>query len=313
MSPKVFVSHASEDKDRFVLHFAQQLRANGIDAWLDKWEMLPGDSLIEKIFEEGIKEAQAVIVVLSKNSVGKPWVKHELDAACVKRINNGSKLIPVVIDDCEVPEALKATLWEHIQDTAAYQPSLERIIASIFGISDKPALGKPPAYLDSFSTNIAGYNNLDSLVYKTACEFALKTRSRHIDMSAFLKDGKLIIPEHQLIESIEVLGEQKVFELQRFLGGELPSISLTSYGFEIYARDHIENYDELFRSVVSSIVNNQFRSFSQIKTKLNCNSFLTEHILKTLANQNYISITWFLGGDCSINSVSPSLRRSLAN
>ncbi|MCQ9427586.1 toll/interleukin-1 receptor domain-containing protein, partial [Pseudomonas sp. LJDD11] len=55
MSPKVFVSHASEDKDRFVLDFAKQLRANGIDAWLDKWEMLPGDSLVTKIFDEGIK------------------------------------------------------------------------------------------------------------------------------------------------------------------------------------------------------------------------------------------------------------------
>ena len=39
MSPKVFVSHAGEDKDRFVLGFATRLRAKGIDAWLDKCEM----------------------------------------------------------------------------------------------------------------------------------------------------------------------------------------------------------------------------------------------------------------------------------
>jgi len=36
MAPKVFVSHASEDKKRFVLEFATKLRNNGIDAWLDK-------------------------------------------------------------------------------------------------------------------------------------------------------------------------------------------------------------------------------------------------------------------------------------
>ena len=57
MNPKVFISHASEDKERFVMNFASKLRANGVDAWLDKWEMLPGDSLVDKIFEEGIKEA----------------------------------------------------------------------------------------------------------------------------------------------------------------------------------------------------------------------------------------------------------------
>ncbi len=64
-APKVFVSHASEDKERFVVEFARRLRENGVDAWLDQWEMKPGDSLVDKIFEEGLKEARAVIVVLS--------------------------------------------------------------------------------------------------------------------------------------------------------------------------------------------------------------------------------------------------------
>jgi hypothetical protein len=35
MHPKVFISHASEDKERFVLAFAERLRASGVDAWLD--------------------------------------------------------------------------------------------------------------------------------------------------------------------------------------------------------------------------------------------------------------------------------------
>lgn len=311
MSPKVFVSHASEDKDRFVLDFAKQLRAHGIDAWLDKWEMLPGDSLVTKIFDEGIKDAQAVIVVLSKNSVSKPWVKYELDAACVKRINTGSKLIPVLIDDCEVPEALKSTLWESIADTASYQSSLERIIASIFGGSDKPALGKPPAYVSSFGVSVAGHNNVDSLVCKLACDFAIKTGSRQISISAFCKDGELIMPEHQLRDSIEFLGEHGTFELQHFLGGGMPSIALTDAGFELYAREHVSNYDAAFSSVVSAIVNNGCTSFSQIKKCLDLTPFLIEHCLRILAGGQKISVTWFIGGDCAISNVSPSLRRTL--
>lgn len=39
-NPKVFVSHASEDKDGFVLGFATKLYFEGIAAWVDKWEML---------------------------------------------------------------------------------------------------------------------------------------------------------------------------------------------------------------------------------------------------------------------------------
>ncbi|MHB9102858.1 MAG: toll/interleukin-1 receptor domain-containing protein [Sulfuricella sp.] len=45
-APKVFVSHASEDKARFVVDFARRLRENGVEAWLDQWEMKPGDSQV---------------------------------------------------------------------------------------------------------------------------------------------------------------------------------------------------------------------------------------------------------------------------
>ncbi|MHB0763956.1 toll/interleukin-1 receptor domain-containing protein [Stutzerimonas stutzeri] len=310
--PKVFVSHASEDKERFVLDFATKLREVGIDAWLDKWEMLPGDSLITKIFDEGIKNAQAVIVVLSKNSIDKPWIKHELDAACVKRINTGSKLIPIVIDDCEVPEALKATLWEKVHDTTAYQPSLERIVASIFGASDKPALGKPPAYVGSFGVGVSGHNNVDSLVCKLACEFALEAGTRHVDISAFCQDGALIIPEHQLRESVEILGEHGTFDLRHTLSGGFPFIAVTDAGFELYARDHVDDYDNIFRSVVSTIVNNGLTSLYEIRDALSLKPFLVEHILRTLAGAQKITVSWFLGGNCSIHSVSPSLRRSLS-
>jgi hypothetical protein len=49
-NPRAFVSHASEDKDRFVIGFAGRLRAKGVNAWVDTWEMLPGDKLIDKVF-----------------------------------------------------------------------------------------------------------------------------------------------------------------------------------------------------------------------------------------------------------------------
>src|SRR5262245_4218713 len=88
-APRVFISHASEDKARFVAGFAARLRENGVDAWLDQWEMKPGDSLVDRIFEEGLKSAQAVIIVLSAVSVTKPWVREELNNSVVSRINRG--------------------------------------------------------------------------------------------------------------------------------------------------------------------------------------------------------------------------------
>jgi hypothetical protein len=103
---KVFISHASEDKDRFVLEFAKKLRENGVDAWIDVWEMLPGDSLVDKVFYEGIKNARAMIVVLSNYSVEKPWVREELNRGFLDRLSGKCRIIPVVIDDCPIPEPL---------------------------------------------------------------------------------------------------------------------------------------------------------------------------------------------------------------
>ncbi|MBF0148123.1 MAG: toll/interleukin-1 receptor domain-containing protein [Magnetococcales bacterium] len=137
MNPKVFLIHASEDKDRFVVGFARQLREKGVDVWFDQWEIKPGDSLVDKIFEEGLKDANAVIIVLSAISIQKTWVREELNAAVVKRMSHGTKLIPVVIDACDVPESLQSIVWEKVDSLDDYSQSLHRILSAIFDVSDK--------------------------------------------------------------------------------------------------------------------------------------------------------------------------------
>ena len=235
--PRVFVSHASEDKERFVNRFAARLRENGVDVWLDKWEMLPGDSLVEKIFEEGLKDAQAVIVVLSRFSVEKPWVREELNAAFVKRVNTGSKLIPVVIDDCAVPEALKSTLWQRIENLDSYQESFDRILAAIFGMSDKPPVGAPPAYTPHLAQTIGSLTKVDSLVLRLACEEAIAKETDFIEPEElYFRDGKPLLPEFELSDAIDVLEQQYLVRARRTIGGGLPSFQITTHGFEQYAR-----------------------------------------------------------------------------
>ena len=103
--PKVFISHASADKERFVLEFATRLRGVGVNAWVDCWEMNPGDSVIDKIWDEGLKGCDAFIIVLSEHSIKSKWVHEELNTAFVKKIEDKTKLIPIRLDAAEVPEA----------------------------------------------------------------------------------------------------------------------------------------------------------------------------------------------------------------
>lgn len=75
-SMKAFISHSSIDKP-FVERLAGDLRTReGIDAWLDKWEILPGDRIPQKL-EEGLSSAGILILVLSpKTRTDAPGFRH---------------------------------------------------------------------------------------------------------------------------------------------------------------------------------------------------------------------------------------------
>ncbi|WP_287603843.1 toll/interleukin-1 receptor domain-containing protein [Thiothrix sp.] len=314
MIPKVFVSHASEDQERFVLTFAERLRQNGVDAWLDKWEMLPGDSLIDKIFEEGIKEAKAVIVVLSKFSVSKPWVKEELNAACVKRINSGSKLIPVVIDDCDIPEVLKSTLWERVSDLSAYDSSFDRILASIFGTTDKPSIGSAPQYVRSFVSSINGLNNIDSHVLRLSCEEIMRSGGIFVNPEkVFFNDGRSTVPMEELKDSLEVLDGEGYIKLLRTLCDDIYHYQITTYGFESFANECILNYQDKVLAVVSALVNEKLIDSADIQKKVSEPCVLVDHILEVLNNNGHIKQSKLLGGSSQVYNISPSLKRMLSS
>ena len=61
MTPRVFLSHSSLDKERFAVGFAERLRENGVDVWLDDWELVPGDSL--ELQGEGEDQLRGVVCV----------------------------------------------------------------------------------------------------------------------------------------------------------------------------------------------------------------------------------------------------------
>ncbi|SFN13283.1 toll/interleukin-1 receptor domain-containing protein [Nitrosomonas communis] len=83
---KVFFSHASEDKPLVEQVF---LRVSNkypkIQGWLDKYEILGGDQLIDKV-HAGIESAEKFLIFLSPDSIDKPWVRTELRKALMDEI-----------------------------------------------------------------------------------------------------------------------------------------------------------------------------------------------------------------------------------
>ena len=312
-NPIVFISHASEDKTRFVEPFSRMLRSKGIDAWLDKWEMLPGQKLAEKIFEEGIKRAQAIIIVLSPISVAKPWVREELNAAMVKKINENTKLIPVIIEDCELPECIKGLCWVRIQNLNNYDEEMDSIIRAIFNHTDKPPLGEIPEYIAQVSVSIQGLDKADQAVLITACEKVLSQPHMHVDTNEIIDSIKALeISEEALKESLEILHNKGYIDVTfHSLINIAPHFRVTDYGFSIYAANCIQDFQEKRQSIISKLVNEQQWVNHDIAQQTGIPQILVDFILDILVAEGMIRINKLGGFFTHVFYVSPELKRML--
>jgi len=110
----VFISYSSKDCN-FVNKLSINLIQKKINIWLDKWEMQPGDSLINKI-QTGFSESSfllvVLLVVLSKNSVESEWCKKEINSILMREVEEKHGIIiPILISDCIVPLFLKEKVY----------------------------------------------------------------------------------------------------------------------------------------------------------------------------------------------------------
>jgi hypothetical protein len=90
---KLFLSHASEDKDDFVRPLAERLRLD-FEVWYDEYELLLGDSLLGKI-DQGLKNCDYGIVILSRHFFMKRWPQSELDGLFSLETTERKIILPI--------------------------------------------------------------------------------------------------------------------------------------------------------------------------------------------------------------------------
>ncbi len=90
----IFISHASEDKDTFVDPLAKCLRQHEVRVWYDRFVLLPGDRLSEKI-GQGLRKSRYGLLVISRSFIDKKWTRFELSALMNQSIIDGTRLIPI--------------------------------------------------------------------------------------------------------------------------------------------------------------------------------------------------------------------------
>lgn len=324
LSPVVFLSHASEDKDAVVRPIALELAQLGVTPWLDEWEILPGDSLVRKLFDEGVERADAVVIFISYSSVTKPWVREELDAAAVKRIREGTRLIAVRLDGAEVPAPLKHLVWI---DAAGMDPkAIAQIIANtVLGHDARPAIADPAPYA-RVVPSVPGLTSADQSVLQIIVEEAIhQAHLMLVPPQAVLERSQgLGLTEEMLAESLTALEQRGYITFEAYPPLQIYRLDLLEVGYGHGLPLVVSDHEDVAKRVIAAIVNNQdelsqsHHAVDFLAEKADAPHLLVRQVLIQLDRESYLSYDEFLGsepgivaGNNRVGGLQPTLRRML--
>jgi hypothetical protein len=106
-----FICYAREDA-KFVLALASDLKAAGVNVWLDQWDIPSGADWDFEI-DKALYDCRHFLIVLSPEAVNSEEVRSELRTA----LNGRKRIVPVLYKACRIPRRL--TLIQYTDFTPA--------------------------------------------------------------------------------------------------------------------------------------------------------------------------------------------------
>jgi tetratricopeptide (TPR) repeat protein len=99
----LFLSHASADK-AWVRRLKAELEQEGLRVFLDERELEPGDIWVDEL-GEGLRLSRSLVLVLTHESAGRPWVAKEWKVFLSKH-GPERRIFPVILEPVELPTML---------------------------------------------------------------------------------------------------------------------------------------------------------------------------------------------------------------
>ncbi len=130
--PRVFLAYVQEDRVA-VLRLYKALEASGLDPWMDRKKLLPGQNW-KRAIERAIQLCDFFIACHSRRSVGKRGrfqseLHYALDCATRTPFED-TWLIPVRLDECRVPARI-ADEFHYVDLFPEWEKGVARVVAVI--------------------------------------------------------------------------------------------------------------------------------------------------------------------------------------
>lgn len=156
-APVVFISysHDSQEHKQWVLDLATRLRASGVDAILDQWELGPGSDL-PQFMEQNLARATRVLMICTERYVEKAnggvggvgYEKMIVTADLLRQIGS-NRIIPIVRQSGAVhlPTFLHTKMYIDLSTNDLFESGMDQLLRELL---NAPLFTKPPIGSDPF-------------------------------------------------------------------------------------------------------------------------------------------------------------------
>lgn len=187
-NPKVFISYSwsNQEHEQWVIDFATELRKNGVDIILDKWELKEGNDVIT-FMETMVKDCEKVIIVCDRiyaekanDRKGGVGTETQIISKEIYDKTDQNKFVVVVTEKDEngepfLPIYYKSRKYIDLSDPDSYIENFEILLRWIYDepLYKKPPLGNKPHFLEN-KNNV----NLGTEIYFNRVTIAIKNRKQ---------------------------------------------------------------------------------------------------------------------------------------
>jgi rod shape-determining protein MreB and related proteins len=233
---RIFLCHSSDDKP-IVRELYQQLIADEFQPWLDEKDLLPGQEWAQEIHKR-VRKSDVVIICLSKRSIKKAgFVQKEIRIALDtsdEQPEDTIFIIPIRLDECEVPDSLKRWQWVDFFQEDGYKQLTRSLRHRQKSISNQAVKKTPESSLqikESSQQPIQPRSSAPSLISKVKRIFSSVSNALAIDCGSvqtriYVHEHGIVVNEPSVIainttsKTVEAAGK----EAKEMMGRTAPSI-----------------------------------------------------------------------------------------
>ena len=138
--PKVFLSYGRRDAKEVAERLERDLEAAGYEVWMDVKKIGSG-SMWQLAIEDGLREAQVVVSLLSPHAVRRVGDSDAMDSVCLDELTFArtssppTPVVPAMVVPCEPPFIIYRLDYVHLtgwqESEQSYQAGLARLIEGI--------------------------------------------------------------------------------------------------------------------------------------------------------------------------------------